>query len=260
MKSKYMIVGAVICLCCVLLSGFMIWQHYSKEKQYMDEFDSLAELVQKAQDGERLNTIEVPFNEDENVLPDYSALYQQNYDFVGWLSIEGTNINYPVMQTPDRPNYYLKRNFEKKPSRHGVPFAAEHCDVFAPSDNIIIYGHHIKDGKMFGALMDYSSREFYEQHRIIRFDTMLEHAEYEIVAVFRTVAYSENGFPFFHFTNANGKEDFDAYIAECKRLALYETKVRAEYGDKLITLSTCEYSALNGRLMIVAKRILEDDS
>lgn len=125
----------------------------------------------------------------------------------------------------------------------------------AESDNLVIYGHHIKGGKMFGALEDYKSKSFYEEHKTIQFDTLTEQAEYEIVAVFKTVAYSSEGFRYYDFVDAENEEEFNSYVGKCKELALYDTGVTAEYGDRLITLSTCEYSAQNGRLVVVAKKV-----
>lgn len=173
---------------------------------------------------------------------------------VGWLSIAGTTIDYPVMQTVDSPNYYLKRNFEKEYSDLGTPYVQEDCDI-SGSDNLVIYGHHIKGGKMFGALEDYKSQSFYEEHKVIEFDTLTQHGEYEIIAVFKTIAYSSEGFRYYDFVDAEDEEAFNAYVAKCKELALYDTGVTAEYGDRLITLSTCEYSAQNGRLVVVAKKV-----
>lgn len=217
MKSKIYFAGAALCACLVLLSGFMVYRHYANDRQYTQEFDELAEALEQAQATDDDTTpapADVPLTEEETVLPDYAQLYLQNSELVGWLSIEGTTINYPVMQTSDRPDYYLRRNFEKQQSDHGTPYAAEDCDIFSPSDNIVIYGHHIKNGKMFGALMDYTQKSFYEQHKVIRFDTLLEYGEYEIVAVFKTVAYTEAGFPYYRFIEAQNEDDFDAYIAE----------------------------------------------
>lgn len=108
---------------------------------------------------------------------------------------------------------------------------------------------------MFGALENYKSKSFYEKHKTIQFDTLTEQAEYEIVAVFKTVAYSTEGC-YYDFVNAETEEAFAKYVAKCKELALYDTGVSAEYGDKLITLSTCEYSAQNGRLVVVAKKVV----
>ena len=136
----------------------------------------------------------------------------------------------------------------------GTPYVQENCDI-AESDNLVIYGHHIKGGKMFGALEDYKSKSFYEEHKTIQFDTFTEQAEYEIVAVFKTVAYSSEGFRYYDFVDAENEEEFNSYVGKCKELALYDTGVTAEYGDRLITLSTCEYSAQNGRLVVVAKKV-----
>ena len=108
---------------------------------------------------------------------------------------------------------------------------------------------------MFGALEDYKSKSFYEKHKTIQFDTLTEQAEYEIIAVFKTVAYSSQGYCYYDFVNAENEKEFDDYVGKCQELALYDTGVTAEYGDRLITLSTCEYSAQNGRLVVVAKKV-----
>ena len=187
-------------------------------------------------------------------LAKYNELYLQNEDMVGWISIAGTKLNYPVMQTPNNPNFYLKHNFEKAYSDLGTPYIQENCNL-SESDNLVIYGHHIKGGKMFGALEDYKAKSFYEKHKTIQFDTLTEQGEYEIVAVFKTVAYSSEGFRYYDFVDAENEEAFDAYVAKCKELSLYDTGVSAAYGDRLITLSTCEYSAQNGRLVVVAKKV-----
>ena len=182
-------------------------------------------------------------------------LLTENGDMVGWLSVPGTNINYPVMQTKDNPNYYLKRNFNREYSDLGVPYVQENCDL-AASDNIIIYGHHIKGGKMFGSLDKYTSKSFFEKHGVIKFNTVNEQADYQIIAVFKTVAYSASGFRYYDFVNAENEADFNAYVKTCKELALYETGFTAEYGDRLITLSTCKRFVENGRLVVVAKKIV----
>ena len=184
----------------------------------------------------------------------YQNLYWENTDMVGWILIEDTNIDYPVMQTVDKPNFYLKRGFDKQYSDYGVPYVQENCDL-ALSDNCVIYGHHMNNGTMFADLCKYESEDFYQEHKTVRFDTLSGFGEYEVVAVFKTVAYSTQGFKYYHFTRAESAEDFDAYIVQCKALSLYDTGVTVEYGDRLITLSTCEYSRKNGRMVVVAKRI-----
>lgn len=110
-------------------------------------------------------------------LPQYQALYAQNSDLAGWIQIDGTNINYPVMQSKHDPDFYLKHNFEKADSPHGCPYVQANCDLQTPSDNILVYGHNMKDGTMFSDLLQYKRESFWEQHRIIRFDTMTAQAE-----------------------------------------------------------------------------------
>ena len=188
-------------------------------------------------------------------LPQYQALYTQNSDLAGWIQIDGTSINYPVMQSKQHPDFYLKHNFEKVDSPHGCPYVQANCDLQTPSDNILVYGHNMKDGTMFSDLLQYKRESFWEQHRIIRFDTLTAQAEYTVVAVFRGEA--EDLFAYYQCTDAETPQEFAAYVDACKGAALYETGVSAAYGDKLITLSTCDDSGKNSRVVVVAKRITE---
>lgn len=252
-KSVICIIAAVCLLGAAVFCGYHIYHHNTQVDEQVEAFDELAEVVENAPDEEEKQTDE-PVSEGEDILAKYRELYLQNEDMVGWISIAGTTINYPVMQTKNNPNFYLKRNFEREYSDLGVPYIQENCDI-ATSDNLIIYGHHITGGRMFGALEDYKSQSFYEEHKTIQFDTLTEQAEYEIIAVFKTVAYSSQGYRYYDFVDAENEEEFDAFVEKCKELALYDTGVTAEYGDRLITLSTCEYSAQNGRLAVVAKKI-----
>ena len=133
--------------------------------------------------------------------------------------------------------------------------AAPKNNCFLSSDNIIVYGHNMKNKSMFNELTQYRSKDFCNSHKYIKFDTLSDERIYEVIAVFKTVAYSSEGFEYYTFVNAKTENDFSAYIEKCKALSLYDTGVNAEYGDKLITLSTCEYSQKNGRFVVVAKEI-----
>ena len=251
-KMQICMIATVCLLGTAVFCGFKIYHHFAQVDKQTEAFEQIAEVVEQAP--EEALPEDTPVSEGENVLAKYNDLYLQNEDMVGWISIANTKVNYPIMQTPNNPDYYLKHNFDKEYSELGVPYIQENCDL-ATSDNLIIYGHHIKGGKMFGALEDYKSKSFYEEHKTIQFDTLTEQAEYEIVAVFKTVAYSSEGFRYYDFVNAENEKDFVAFIAKCKELALYDTGIEAKYGDRLITLSTCEYSAPNGRLVVVAKKM-----
>lgn len=259
-KQKILIVGAALFAALFLISGIMLAWQYADGKQSADAFGAVADLIQPV---EMPQPGTVPVIGDATEEPDpelialekYAAVHEQNSDFVGWVNIDGTNINYPVMQTIDNPNFYLKRGFEKQYSNYGVPYVQENC-ALGISDNVVIYGHHMNNGSMFADLCKYEREDFYQEHPTIHFDTLSSLDEYEIVAVFKTVAYSEDGFKYYHFVDAEDETAFDAFISQCKALALYDTGVSAKYGDKLLTLSTCEYSRTNGRMVVVAKLIV----
>lgn len=184
----------------------------------------------------------------------YQNLYWENTDMVGWIQIEGTNIDYPVMQTPADPTYYLKHDFEKNYTDYGCPFMQANCDALAPSDNLIIYGHNMKDGSMFADLAKYRSKDFWQTHKTVWFDTELGSSAYEIFAVIHTTVQADDAdaFPFYWFVDAASPEEFADYVSACKAQALYDTGISAEYGDKLLTLSTCDNITDDGRLLVIA--------
>ena len=186
----------------------------------------------------------------------YQNLYWENTDMVGWILIEDTNIDYPVMQTSTDPTYYLKHDFEKNYTDYGCPFMQADCDALAPSDNLILYGHNMKDGSMFADLAKYRSKDFWQTHKTVWFDTELGSSAYEIFAVIHTTVQADaaDAFLFYRFVDAASPEDFAAYVSACKARALYDTGVSAEYGDKLLTLSTCDNITDNGRWLVIAKQ------
>lgn len=189
------------------------------------------------------------------ILPEYATVFMKNTDMIGWMTIPGTKINYPVMQTPDNKDYYLYRDFNKKSSTAGCLYVREECDVFKPSDNLTIYGHKKNDGTMFAALHNYKKKSFWEENRYITFDTLKERQTFEVMSVFITTASVGEGFSYHLFVDAHTEEQFDEFVDTCKDLALYDTGVDAQMGDKFITLSTCDFGRTNGRLVVVAKRV-----
>lgn len=193
--------------------------------------------------------------EEMKVLPEFAEIFLKNPDTVGWIAIPGTVIDYPVMQHPEHKDYYLQRDFNKKYNLHGCIYAREECDINTPSDNITMYGHRMQDGSMFAQLVNYTKESFYQKNRYIYFDTLTERHTYEIFAVFKTTATLGEGFRYHDFINAADEAAFNRHISTCKRLSLYDTGITPVYGDKIITLSTCEYSQENGRLVIVAVRV-----
>ena len=260
-RKILLIVGAVLFTVLFVFSGIMALRQYRDTRQSAEAFNAVADLVKPVPTtqptDESSKEDAQPSAEPEPTLTSYDKyvdVYNVNTDFIGWLSIEGTNINYPVMQTPNSPDFYLKHSFDKGYSEYGVPYMQENCRL-GLSDNCIIYGHHMQDGSMFADLCKFESEDFYKEHKTFCLDTLGSYGEYEIICVFKTSVYSADGFKYYHFVDAANAEEFNAYLTTCQALALYDTGVSAQYGDRLLTLSTCEYSRTNGRMVLIAKLI-----
>ena len=246
-----------------LFSGWRLISYLLEGKQSQDRYEELAVIVEEARlSATSIDTLqtegiptetetpEASTESESNILPEYAALLEYNPHLVGWIEIQDTVINYPVVQTPDRPEYFLYRNFDGAYSDWGCLFADAACDVEL-GDNVTIYGHHMNDGSMFASLVDYESQTYWKDHPLIRFDTLTEHRTYQIFAVIRTTATVDEGFPYHRFTEAESESEFDMFVADCKALSLYDTGIIPEYGDKLLCLSTCEYTRDNGRFVVI---------
>lgn len=251
-KTIYRLLLAV-CIIVFLVSAFMIGKHFYEQYRSQADFKQLTQFIESA---ELEETVSMAPDKNEVKLNAYQKLKVKNEDFVGWISIPGTKINYPVMQTVTDPEFYLRRNFEKEDSQHGTPFIDYRNDLTNPSDNIIIYGHHMKDGTMFADLIQYSEFSFYQNHPNVYFDTVKEQGEYQIVSVFKTPSYGDNVFMYHNYIDFQSQEEFDEYYQEVQNRSLYDTGVPLAFGDKFITLSTCEYSLEDdGRFVVLAKKI-----
>ncbi len=267
MKKHIYRILTVVFLAVFLISAGYLVNYFIGSYEHQAEFQELSALVQKSvspsdsKDAQASAYVEITdpkTGKPMNVLPEFAEIYQKNPDLIGWLKIEGTKVDYPVMHTPGRTDYYLRRSFEKKYSKHGCLYAREECDVLAPADNITIYGHNMHDGSMFAVLHSYKKQDFFENHRYIQFDTLRSRNTYEVLAVFLTTATQGEGFAYHRFVDALDQQEFDNFVSTCKALAYYDTGVSAQYGDKLISLSTCDYSRTNGRLVVVAKQVTEN--
>jgi sortase B len=268
MKNKIRIVVPyiflIIGICLILSVGTYLFLYFRDAKKSVDAFKDLKELV-----------VEVPVDDEdpndntdlgsgnelsEHTKLDFSALLAENADFIGWLTVDGTNIDYPVMQTPDDEEYYLHRNFYKQYDYSGVPFCNAAADVERPSDNTVIYGHHMRAGTMFNHLTRFKDADFYAKHKTFTFDTIYRTGTYEIVAVCLTHA-NEGAFKYWEVTDCT-EDEFNEYVNWLASKSLYKTDGidDVEYGDRLVTLSTCAYHTTNGRLIVVGKLIDSDDA
>ena len=172
-----------------------------------------------------------------------------NDDFVGWLCIPETDINYPVMHTPNDPEKYLRRNFQGEYSESGVPFLDFRCSL--DSDNLIIYGHNMMNGTMFAALQGYVQEDFCKVHPIVEFQTADGCAEYQVFAV----AWVKSNDDWYKFVNAGAAKDFNNAVEKIIGKALFQIGSSPEFGTQILTLSTCYDSAHNGRLLVLAAKI-----
>ena len=187
-------------------------------------------------------------------------LKKENDDIIGWLEINDTNINYPVLQGDDN-DYYIDHNYKKEWSSAGSLFLDKDFDLQNGSDNYLIYGHRNKTGIMFEDLIKYANEDFYKNHTKIKFTTLDEDAEYVIISVFYSRVYYKNEtnvFKYYNFVNATDENDYNNYVYNAKKKSIYIIDEDAKYGDQLLTLSTCEYSQTNGRFVVVAKKITDN--
>ncbi len=257
-EKKRKITVALLGLLATACLAYVFFYYYQYERNSVD-YDNLAQLKEKdtekaADNGYKITII----NENKElppILAKYETLYNKNKKLIGWLKIADTNIDYPVMQTSNN-EYYLDHNFDQEYDKNGSLFLDKGCNAAFPNTNMIIYGHHMKSGKMFGNLNYYAKESYYKEHPRIQFDTIYEEGIYDIMYVFRSRIYNEDEvvFKYYQFFDVNSADEFYSAMDEMARMSLYDTGVTAEYGDKLITLSTCDNSEEDGRFVVVAKK------
>ena len=257
-RRKFIIIMAS--LIAVLCFGYFGGYYFFAEKTSVD-YEDLAEL--KGSDALSANAQkknEFAIHKEGIKLPDvldeYKTLYEKNKRLIGWLKIDDTNIDYPVMQTSNN-EYYLDHNFNQEYDKNGSIFMDYACSAYPKSTNLILYGHHMKSGNMFGNLQKYAKESYGKEHALIQFDTIYEKATYQVMYVFRSQVYNEDDivFKYYQFIEANSEAEFDSYMNEMSKMSLYDTGVTAKYGDSLLTLSTCDHSQEDGRFVVVAKRV-----
>jgi len=254
LKKGITIVLIVVCVLVFGISAYQLLTYYSADRAAESEF---AQLLPPELAGSDAATEEGQ-SDWERLLPYYEGLREQNNDMVGWLRIPGSRISYPVMQTRNSPEFYLDRNFQKEYSVSGTLFASDISDVNLPTDVVIIYGHRMKTGAMFGSLGDFLDEGFLIEHNRIIFDTFTERNEYRIYSLFSLAVGPnvENEFDYFNYSTFRDRADFNSFIARVRSHAEVEVPANApSFGDRLLLLSTCEYTHENGRLVVVAVRV-----
>lgn len=237
---------SVLLSALLLLSGFMIYRELSDRQKEKEDFAELAELVQIES---QLLDETLPPTDDEpepTCRRDLAPLFAQNNDCIGWICIPDTEVDYPVMHTPKNPQKYLRRNFYGGYSVSGVLFLDGRCGM--DSDNLIIYGHNMRNDTMFGSLPQYIQENYRQAHPVIEFETETGCTEYVVFAVVAVKKYDD----WYGFIKAAGREEYEKQLEAIRSKALYCADIIPEYGCQLLTLSTCYDSANDGRLLIIA--------
>ena len=267
-RVAYIITMALL-ICVFVGSAAYLINYYWQAKKVDTKSDELKDLsVTDDSDMSQYDTVESITDDKGNkmdfvlingvkVQKKFAKIYEKNNDFMGWLIIDGTIIDYPVMQTLNDEEYYLHRDFDGQYNGNGTLFIDTESDVKKPSDNILIYGHNMKNGRMFHEILSYGNEDFYKEHKYIQFDTIYGDGKYEVIAAFTTKIYNTDytGFKYYNFFDASSEDEFNYFVESCKNLTTYDISTTAVYGDKLITLSTCATSDDDGRFVVVAKKI-----
>ncbi len=242
-KRLILIILILVLIISLSVAAYFLFNRY-KNKKDNEELKEIINNVDENKPNERIEKVK--------------ELQKENSDIIGWLEIENSNISYPVLQGEDN-DYYMTHNYKKEYSKDGSLFLDKDYDWSLPSTNLLIYGHNnMSSTEMFVGLMKYKEESYYNDHKTIRFTTNEEDAKYEIISVFLSRVYYKsetNVFRYYYFINAKDETEFNDFVNNAKKASLYDTGVTAEYGDQLLTLSTCSYHTTDGRLAVVAKKI-----
>ncbi len=250
MKGKIALIQ-VLLIFTVVMVLINVFEDSGEKSKSKNEFVDLKEQVEIL---ETESEVEEPSYTADGMLAKYMPLYQRNNDFSGWIEIEGTKIDYPVMHNTQSNAYYLHRNFNREDSNAGIPFLDFQCTLNPQSDNMIVYSHNMKNGEMFHDLLNYKDVNYYKEHNIIRYDTLYEMGEYEVFAVLRTRVGGANEFKYYEYINFKDETEFNSFINMAIERSLYSTGITPLPGDKLLTLSTCSYNADNERFVVFCKK------
>ena len=253
-KQRISFIMTVVFALLFLLSARMLLAYYGEGVRQQQTFRALERITEQAND-HGAEKSETEQSAEEKAAQEYNALKEKNPDFWGWIKIDDTALSYPVMHTPEEPEYYLRRDFEGAYSLRGVPFLDGRC--YDGCGNYIIYGHYMKDGTMFGSLQAYAKPAYCEEHPTITLNTANGCEVYTVMAAFYSQVYKQEDtgvFRYYQYADLSNEADFVAYVEQVKKAALYDTEVNAQYGEQLLTLSTCSYHTDDGRFVVVAKK------
>lgn len=259
-KRRKGLIALCIIAACGCIGYYSLYTHMNRKTQ--SESSQWAKIKEESRkkpqqtDEEKFVLHRTEPTETPDILPEYENLYNKNKKLIGWVKIADTNIDYPVMQTVDN-EYYLDHDFGQNYDKNGCIFMDKDCNVIDRSTNLIIYGHHMKSGAMFGQLDKYTDESFFKEHQTFQFDTIYEKGIYQVVYVFKAqvLAEDEIAFKYYQFIDVNSEEEFNSNMAAMAAMSIYDTGVTPPYGSELVTLSTCDRSqGAEGRFVVVGMK------
>lgn len=248
----------IVAVLVLLVAGAVCVKYFVELYQNKNQTEELAALVTESEEN-------YP-DEPAWVQPKYRELYNQNNDFVGWITVPNTAINHPVMQSDDN-EYYLRRDFYKNYLRRGTVFMDYRNDPENLNVNTILYGHNYLDSTMFSDLEKYKDIEFYKTAPVIEFNTIYADHKWKVFAVFLTTASPEldNNYVFNYIYPFMTESSFEEFIDEVAKRSLYDTGVEVLPTDKILTLSTCTRDMditskqENARCVVMARLVREGE-
>lgn len=291
-KKIVSVILAVIALLCLIAIGFLVFRQLLNDRLCQDTLDELRSAAESRKDNPGSSVSAAPkipvatptADIQETPVPvassaptpaptatpaptpapvenPYKDSFLANSDMAAWILVPGTPIDYPVMWTPRDEEYYLYRDFNGKDNSNGCLILDTDSCTDPLTTNLIIHGHNMKSGAMFGSLKNYENADYYEDHKSITLYTAGVERNYEVIAVFRSQVYkkSDQVFKYYKFFQAETEEEFNDFYQNIKALSEYDTNVTAEFGDHFLTLSTCAYHVDQGRLVVVAKEVENGD-
>ena len=262
-KQLFTILMTIIFVFSLTMLAKEFWQGYQEENAFEELRTQIEEVSNPSEEDEFAPSPKEPILTEPSPeeieqellaqkLLQYAELATFNPDFVGWIKINNTKIDYPVLHTPSNEEYYLHRNFEKEYSASGTPFLSADNTLEADNEQIIIYGHNMRNGTMFSDLLFYKKQTFWEENPYIYFDLLNSEDNYKIFAVFEMDVETGNGhFPFYEHTTFENKELFDAFLNEVTNLSLYDTGVVPTYGETILSLVTCDEYSGSDRIVVM---------
>lgn len=263
-KNKASIICGAIALGGVLVVGMMIADYRKSTKESEAKMDALrveAETVTSQANENATEAMQVTEPAEEKGNP-YADLFAQNEDMAAWITIEDTKVDYPVMQTMENETYYIDKDFYGNYDKAGCLLLDTDSSLTQEgTTNLIIHGHNMKAGTMFGELENYQEAEYGAAHNRIVLYTLTDRREYEVISAFYSQVYyvSDQVFKYYNFFEADTEAEFNDFYDNIKKMSLYDTGVTAELGDKFITLSTCSYHVEDGRFVVIAKEVERED-